>query len=483
MCARASQHALDVRAFTIRGPGGGGGQEHLVKVVEPLGKNLGSIIERVMYQNTIGDEADRDTGGRPRTPPGPDRELGPIKRTCYQVLLGLDYLHSRRVAHRDIRLNNVCVSLRLDHLNALTENQIQRSLWGGANSDAANEARRLRLAEAEEYGLELEESEDEADEEAHIPNNGDAGAEALPKGADHLSLDHADSSSSSSASTTSSYTLTPFEHCQLLSTRQWAEHLADPGDLSAEPHTPGWNRANLVNSRGRIELLHRADRKPPSPGEIRYTVASSPLSAPSYRGDGGGARGVVLADLGFAAAFDDCEAARAPECLETMPPEALLGRPCSHRGDVYSLAILFWVYVMAQPLVEETFGPHDDDGAGRVEARAQLLRDLAQRVGGGFPAELRPLWPGVDRYIDAEGNAIDNSLEVFGEQAEPGDYRYGDIWDQGRRARPLGMDDEDLGAFVRMMLSMLRWRAEDRPSTAELLEHEWFKELRASVDG
>ncbi|KAL8404222.1 hypothetical protein RB594_009180 [Gaeumannomyces avenae] len=474
-------------AFIVWGPGGGD-QEHLVKVVEPLGRNLGSMIERVMYRDVTGgyDEADR-----PSTPLGPDREIGAIKRTCYQVLQGLDYLHSRGVAHRDIRIDNVCVSLRLGHLNTLTENQIQRNLWAGANSDAANQVRRQRLFEAEDYGLELAESDDETDEELSIiPNDGNAGAEAPTlddgnAGVEALprppSLDHDDYSSSSSASSTSSsYRLASFLHCERLSAQQWAELLAEPGDLSAEPHTPSWNRANLVNSRGRVELLQRADRRPPARGEIRYTVASSPLSAPSYRDRR--VRLAVLADLGFAAAFEDCETARAPGCLETMPPERLLGRPCSHRGDVYSLALLLWEHVMAQPLVEEMFGGHDD-GPGKATARFQLLRDLAQRVGGGFPPEMRPLWPGVDRYIDAEGAAIDNSLEVYGEPAEPGDYRYGDIWDQGRLARPAGMDGEDLAAFVRMILSMLRWRAEERPSTAELLEHEWFRELRVPVDG
>ncbi|KAI6360771.1 hypothetical protein MCOR25_006659 [Pyricularia grisea] len=279
--------------------------------------------------------------------------------------------------------------------------------------------------------------------------------------------------------------------CRQLTEEQWAEHRADPGDASAEPHTPAWNKANFVKSTDWIELLHRSDRQPTKDGEIRYTVAGAPLiddgDNPSIICDGNATNNpppsrMVLVDLGFACPFSECENRKLVNPLAFTPPEGLLpgkdglGVPCSHHGDVFSLGLLFWNAVMLRQLTEPTFSFPDDD-ANKTKAKSQLMRDLAQRV-GPFPAELRQFWPNADRFVDVEGRAVDNFMDIYGEEVQPGDFEYGDIWYQGRQRKPMDMSDDELEIFVGLVLSMLRWKAAERPSTAELLEHEWFKELR-----
>ncbi|TLD21395.1 hypothetical protein PspLS_09289 [Pyricularia sp. CBS 133598] len=448
--------------FNIHGPDG---QTHLVKILEPLGRNLAAIIE---------DAADRRAELN-----GPESWLGKAvegdgwstqfaKRACYQVLLGLDYLHTRQVAHRDVRPGNVCAGLRMN-LSELSENDIQEEVW--------------RTEEFDEDSSSSGEGEDGDDAAQEEGPESDSGTDS-------------ESEDSRPISPRISKSIEQAKLCRQLTEKQWGEYREDPGDVSAEPHTPAWNKANFVNSADWIELLHRSDGQPPRDGEIRYTVAGAPLIDDDDDDDdnthslpGGNSTSkpppsrMVLVDLGFACPFSECESRKLFNVLTFTPPEGLLpgkdgdGVPCSHRGDIFSLGLLFWNVVMLRELTETTFSfPNDGN---KTRAKSQLLRDLAQRI-GPFPAKLRELWPDADSFVDVEGKAIDNCMEVNGEEVEPGDFEYGDIWYQGRQRKPLDMSDGELEIFVGLVLSMLRWKAEERPSTAELLEHEWFKEYAKS---
>ncbi|KAH8840013.1 hypothetical protein MCOR02_003407 [Pyricularia oryzae] len=445
--------ALD--SFEMNGPNG---QTHLVKVLEPLGPNLATVIEEATDRRA---ELNDSEGWVGKAAEGDGWSIQFAKRACYQVLLGLDYLHARQVAHRDVRPGNVCLGLRMD-LAELSENGIQQDVWRAGEPD-----------------------QDESSGE-----EGDAGDDAAQKeGPEADSGSDSESEDSRPVSPRISKMMEQAKLCRQITEQQWAEYRADPGDASAEPHTPAWNKANFVRSAEWIELLHRSDRQPPQDGEIRYTVAGAPLADEddsSHISPGGDPPSkpppfrVVLVDLGFACPFSDCESRKLVNVLAFAPPEGLLpgkdgnGVPCSHRGDVFSLGLLFWHVVMLRQLAEPTFSLPDDDK--RTQTKSQLLRDLAQRI-GPFPAELRSSWPDADRFVDGEGNAIDNLAEVHGEEVEPGDFGYGDIWYQGRQRKPLDMSDGELEVFVGLVLSMLRWQAEERPYTAELLEHEWFKDL------
>ncbi|TLS28026.1 hypothetical protein PpBr36_02024 [Pyricularia pennisetigena] len=453
--------ALD--SFQVRGPNE---QTHQVKVTEPLGRSLAEIIEDAAERRAELSGSDAWLG---KAVEGDGWSTRFAKRACYQVLLGLDYLHARQVAHRDVRPGNVCAALQKD-LCELDENEIQESVWQTEESDEGNSS----SDDGDDAG------NDAAQEEEPV---WDVGPES-----------DAESEDSSPVSPGISKIMEQGQMCRQLTEQQWAEYRADPGDASAEPHTAAWNKANLVRSADWIELLHRSDGQPPQDGEIRYTVAGAPLMDDEDEtcissGDGPTTTSrpppgrMVLVDLGAACRFSECESRRLMNPLAFTPPEGLLpgrdgaGVPCSHRGDVFSLGLLFWNVVMLRRLTEPTFSLPNDDDDDKTRAKGHLLRDLAQRI-GPFPAELRPLWPDAGRFVDAEGRAVENSADRYGQEVEPGDFEYGDIWDQGRQRKPLDMSDGDLEVFVGLVLSMLQWKADERPSTAELLGHEWFKELR-----
>lgn len=129
---------------------------------------------------------------------------------------------------------------------------------------------------------------------------------------------------------------------------------------------------------------------------------------------------------------------------------------------------------MLRRLVEHRFSFSDPE---KVYLKNRQLRDLAHRL-GPVPAALRAQWPAADDFVDAEGHALDmqeQDEEVYG----PDDFEYGDIWHHARKRRPLDMSDEDMDAFVRLIQRMLQWQPEQRPSTSELLQDEWFQDLQA----
>jgi hypothetical protein len=93
-----------------------------------------------------------------------------------------------------------------------------------------------------------------------------------------------------------------FEEGKKVAKDQWQAF--ETGDMLAEPHSVEWNKSNFFNSRHNIELLQRRDGKPLKPGEIHYTVAATPLDNTAYLNK---SSRIVLVDLGFACAFDECE--------------------------------------------------------------------------------------------------------------------------------------------------------------------------------
>ncbi|KAH9900465.1 kinase-like domain-containing protein [Xylariomycetidae sp. FL2044] len=177
---------------------------------------------------------------------------------------------------------------------------------------------------------------------------------------------------------------------------------------------------------------------------------------------------LVLVDLGFASTLDYSAPLPRQWSLAFRPPEGLVGAPVTYKGDIYSLGLLFWNIVMLRKLVESRFLHSDPE---RIYARNRLLRDLVQRL-GPMPTEIRSLWRDGDDFVDSEGTARHPDDE---DPWEPDDFEYGDIWYQAKVRKPLDMAEGDMESFVRMILKMLQWQPEKRPTTTELLEDEWFQ--------
>ncbi|KAK3391165.1 kinase-like domain-containing protein [Podospora didyma] len=456
--------ALD--SFIVQGLNG----DHFCKVLEPLGQSFKDVLDTAFERRS---ELNEQTG-KPgeewmgRVLPGDTWSGKAAKRACWQLLLGLDYLHNQGIAHRDIQPGNVCMALGYD-LDALSENEIQKDVWPCPPAPPSGEEAVVNEEKSNQ--------DNQDDQEVTTANT------TLPR-------DPRDAASSDETSESSEEEDDPaeiewqrrFDEGEKWAAEQWASF--EQGKPLAEPHSAEWNKANFFLSRDSIELLRRSDGHPLGSDEIQYTVAPSRLPDSNdedplledkeFR--------LVLVDLGFACAFDQCEQHLLRNLSDYRPPELLIDIPCTHKADIFSLGLLFWEIVMLRRLVETRF---ENDDSEKTLEKSRLLRDLANRL-GPIPMSLREKWKRADEFVDADGNALDMQ-ERDGEEYGEDDFESGDIWYQARRRQPLDWRDGrpagELESFVGLVAKMLSFEPEKRPSTGELRRHAWFKNLEESLLG
>lgn len=112
---RHVQETLDY--FTIKGPNG----QHSCIVLEPLGRNLEMVLDKAL-------ELSNEQEPSPN-PCDPKNWLVRFSHeVCKHLVLGLDFLHSQCIMHRDIQPGNLMLALTYD-LDAMTEDQIQGDVW------------------------------------------------------------------------------------------------------------------------------------------------------------------------------------------------------------------------------------------------------------------------------------------------------------------------------------------------------------------
>ena len=321
----------------IHGPNG----DHLCKVLEPLGRTLRSILEIAF--------------GRRASLNGPQHWLGKVmegdpwsahlaKKACLQILLGIHFLHSQRIANRDIQPGNVCVALPYD-LSSLDENEIQKSVWPTDYASTPGD----KVGKPEHHHTEGKDDKDSKEDHRSQPPSG-------------TKVNSPSDSESDSDYNLEAEWQRELEERTRLAEEKW--NVFEPGNLNSETLSLEWSKANLFQSRRFIELLERRDGQPPRPGEIPYTVAAMPLpdsfdletvglSDQPFR--------LVLIDPGFACTFDQCERRPLHNLSDFRPPEALLNLPATHKADIFSTGVLFWEIMMLRRLVETQYFSHDPE--------------------------------------------------------------------------------------------------------------------------
>lgn len=121
--AGAEHVCIKTDSFSFKGPNG----THLCLVFKPLGRSFEEVIDSVS-------RCARDPTYDPGIYGTRNWSARFAREACRQLVLGLDYLHSQRIMHRDIQPGNILLALTYD-LDALTKDEIQRDVWDDEASE------------------------------------------------------------------------------------------------------------------------------------------------------------------------------------------------------------------------------------------------------------------------------------------------------------------------------------------------------------
>lgn len=138
------------------------------------------------------------------------------------------------------------------------------------------------------------------------------------------------------------------------------------------------------------------------------------------------------------------------------PPEMLVGLRYDAPADVWAAACLAVELATGEPL----FDPQDEDEDGNpLNVDAEHLRMMAEALGPKFPKILHSA-SGATQFINRKGEVRHAEVDFIGMK---------DLL-----AERLKWSAEHLDQFTAFLAPMLRLRAADRATAAEMRDHEWL---------
>ena len=171
---------------------------------------------------------------------------------------------------------------------------------------------------------------------------------------------------------------------------------------------------------------------------------------------------VKLSDVGGAFFFSD------PPAKHSVPvglwsPEVLCGGKVSSQQDIWSFGCLIYEFITGGAL----FPLFNWDADKRDDELFQLLVEVI----GPMPRDLFSSYPRWNKYLDADGNIIEEPSEDNDQSETEG---MGVLEAQFDKLKPEDMSDEVATTIKALLRQILQYDPAKRPSASELLKNPWF---------
>ena len=95
---------------------------------------------------------------------------------------------------------------------------------------------------------------------------------------------------------------------------------------------------------------------------------------------------------------------------------------------------------------------------------------------GQPPPEIFAKWPRRARYFDEDLQLIRSDVSSL-DVAEGEPFRGPSLEEEFEESRPDGMEASECAHVLGLLRSLLQYKPDMRPSTAELLDDEWFQSM------
>ena len=414
-------------SFEHRGPNG----THVCMTFEVLGDNLLALIKRYNYR------------GIP---------LRAVKAVCRDVLLGLDYLHSRKkIIHTDLKPENVLLVKPLPPRVPETETDIAESN-GAARGDGNVVGSATEAAEAEVARMDLSRaatSGDGAEEtpppEAAPEGGGDQPATAAPEGGGDQPATAAPEGGGNQPALTKN---------QKRKAKKKAKK-ANGGDGGAGANVVKWSEAPEASESAPADAAADAGKKPPTPKKPR-AKGRGPLP-PQEDIDAMECR---VVDLGNACwtykQFTQDIQTRQYRC-----PEVILGSKYSTPADVWSVACIAFELATGDLLFDPRSGKEYDRDEDHLALMMELVGKMPKRIAcaGKFSRD----------FFTRNGDLRHIRNLKFWPLRDVLEEKY-------------GFDDADADGLADFLSPMLDFAPENRCTAAQAITHPWLSEVMEGVD-